>query len=206
MRTLLLATGLLLALPLSGCDTVGIDDDAPCTSCGPDDGGSDGGSDSPTTATIHVDPRQTYLFADEQDEVPQPIAATAVPLAHLGLEPGDHACFEAKGDYYYYESLSARQRGGTMVTAVFSTSASLAPVTERYRVPGAIDAGADVETELTWLGDAPTDIGEDFDATDACVTVPTGAAYLFFAPYDRLFRDNTDAMVDGQPFRVEVTY
>ena len=201
MRTLLLAPGLLLALSVSGCDTVGIDDST-CTTChdDPDEGGS-------TRGTVTVDPRQTYLFADEQDDVPQPIDAVAVPLSHLGLEPGDHACFEARGDYYYSsEDYSARERGGPLVTAVFSSSGALRDVTARYRVEGAIDAGDDVQTETTWLGDAPTDIDEDFDATDACVTVPAGASYLFFSPVDRLVRDNADAMVDDEPFRVDVTH
>ena len=198
MRTLPLFTCLVLAL--AGCDSVGIDDPT-CTTCDPADGGGDGdGGDGGSAAlAIDVDPTQTYLYTFEDVNEQSP----AVSLDDLGVGPGDSVCFEVEGDYLYAPGASARDFGGAVATGVFSSSGELLPPYERYRVVGAIDAGDDIYTGNTYRGDKPTDIDEDFDVTDACVTVPAGAKYLFFSPYDNYFQDNTG--VEGEPFRVVVT-
>ena len=226
MRPLLLSSGLLVAvaLTLTGCDSVGLDDGSgsggsghPCTTdCGGGTGGSGGGDGKPgdgkpgdgggsASGAVPVDARQTYLRTHEAGTEDQPLDAPALDLADLGLAPGQPACFEALGDFVYYDDLRARDRDARLVTGVFSSSATLLGPDAWDRVPGALDAGDDVYTESTYRDGLGTDIAQDFDATSGCVTVPDGAKYLFLAPWDNLYRDNADALVDGQPFRVAVS-
>ncbi|MEM0963180.1 MAG: hypothetical protein AAGK21_11670, partial [Bacteroidota bacterium] len=96
--------------------------------------------------------------------------------------------------------VAASQRSNILITGVFSASDQLAARKELHRVVDAIDAGDDVATFDTFLGDAPTDIHEDFDATDTCVTVPRGAHFLFLSAFDDNFNDNVDLRPGGQAF------
>jgi hypothetical protein len=77
---------------------------------------------------------------------------------------------------------------------VFSASTTLLGPTLLNRVPGAIDAGQDHPTIPTCPGNLPTDIPQDFSVnpTSVDVVIPAGAAYLFLATRDCLYRDNTD--------------
>ena len=221
MRTALLLAGLALvfSLPLTGCDSVGPDDLA-CVTCGDhpgddtdsdddagsggsdDDGGSDGG-EADKTSFVEVHPRQTYLLTSAD---PDAVDAPALRLSDWGLEAGDVVCATAVGDFYTEPGVLASSRGLPLVTAIFSATDELKPDTERRRVETALEAGDDVGTWATAVGGHETDVAEDLDATDACVTIPAGAAFVFLAPFDSFYGDNADALVNGQPFGLLVEH
>ena len=73
------------------------------------------------------------------------------------------------------------------------------------RIKDAIDGDWHIETRPSYTTGAPTDIDEDWEATDACWTVPAGATHVFFSVYDDMFLDNTDALVNGEAFGVAVS-
>jgi hypothetical protein len=225
MRASLSFAGLLLALglPFSGCDSVGADD-VPCMACAsgdsdlpgshPESGGSDAGDDGSsagedsdgesggdlpggsTDDVIPVDPRQTYTRTWKDDALDAP----AILLAEYGVAPGDVVCGRAVGDFYTEPGVLASSRGYPLITAVFSSSDVLLPSDERDRVKGAIDTDDDVATLATATDGLETDVAEDVDATDGCITVPDGARYVFLAAYDTFYADNSDALADGQSF------
>jgi len=69
------------------------------------------------------------------------------------------------------------------------------------RVPGAIDAGADVWTPLTYFFGQTTNIAEDFLVMDSVdVVVPPGATHLLFTTLSESFLDNAN-----NGLRVELT-
>ena len=200
MRFPSLLFGLSVVLAATGCDSTGID--------GPNEGGHPcssnchpgGGDDSDArTAVVDLDPRQTYLRTYEGGAVDAP----ALSLTDNGVSAGDRLCFAAEGDYVYGPGDVASNTGRPLAIAVFSSSSELLDASQRYRVAGAIDAGPDVETLPTLQGGYATDIPQDFDATDACVTIPVGARFIFFSAYDDQFEDNS--RIDGTPYRVRVT-
>ncbi|PAP77812.1 hypothetical protein [Rubrivirga marina] len=158
-----------------------------------DDGSGPGGS---TDDFIPVDPRQTYTLTWKDDAIDAP----AVRLADYGVAPGDVVCGQAVGDFYTEPGVLASSRGYPQMTAIFSSDASLLPSDQRVRVKGAVDTADDVPTLATAIDGLDTDVAEDFDATSGCVTVPDGARYVFLAPYDAYYGDNTDAHPSGQPF------
>lgn len=206
MRTSFLAAGLALAVlvPLSGCDTTGVDDicDGDCdgTPGGhPGDGGQPGRDAS---AFVPVDPRQTYTLTSAQDYTD--VDAPAVDLSALGYAPGHRVCFRAEGDYIVDGTERATERDLALVTAVFSSTPELLSGDLLERVPGAIEAGEDYITLDTFLDDLATDISQDFVADDVCLTIPDGARYVFFATVDSYYSDNTDARVNDRPFGVRI--
>jgi uncharacterized membrane protein len=76
---------------------------------------------------------------------------------------------------------------------VFSSSSTVLDKYSQHRVPGALDAGTDFGTVLTYTDLLPTDIPEDFLIQGAIsVTVPTGAAFLMIGVHDSYFGDNVD--------------
>lgn len=189
MRALLLA--LPLALLVAACDTaiVSPDPDAPA---------------QPPTGPVflHIDPASTYLRVHND----RPVAA-AIPrmLRSYGLRPGDRACFRAVGDFDIRDGTLASSRGLPLVTAVFSSDNRLLADNFRQRVPGAIAAGTPVVTPRTVSENRATDIPEDFDATNACVTVPPGAHYFFLSPFDDFFSDNRPIANASQRFGVRLS-
>ena len=229
MRTLLLVGLSASLLPLAGCDSTGIDRDDPGTcyySCGDDDpyrpgpgdtpshpgpdggdtggdGGTDGGTDG-DKRFVEVSPRATYLRTsfDAGDD------ARAVRLSDVGLAPGKAVCFRSEGDFRYGPDVIASERrqslGTPMVTAVFSRSDVLRGRDQQHRVADAAEAGPDVFTEPTYHDGFATDVGQDFDATDVCLTVPDGATHVFFSAFDTYYDDNSDLRVDGRPFGVSI--
>lgn len=204
MRASLLLLGLSLSLVFfTGCDSVGTDDPTTCHSCHPGDGdgdgdGGDGGSSDATF--IPVDPRQTYLRTSHDAAIDAP----AIRLSDHDAEPGERVCGVAVGDFDTGGGSLVRSNGGPLITAVFSSDSQLLGSSHLNRVPGAIDAGDDARTPDTVIDGLPTDIAEDFDASNACVTIPAGAAFVFFSAYDGFFADNVDATPGGQPFGIEV--
>ena len=186
---------LCLALAVAGCDSTGIDPpgDTTCTTdCPP------GGSAGPS-AVVDLDPAQTYLRTNEGGALDAP----ALSLTDNGVGAGATLCFAAEGDYAYGPDDVTSNTDRPLALAVFSATPELRGSDQLLRVPGALDAGPDVVTLPTLVGGLPTDIPQDFDATDACVVVPDGARFIFFSPFDDRFEDNT--RLDGVPYRVRVT-
>jgi hypothetical protein len=85
---------------------------------------------------------------------------------------------------------------------IFSATSTLLSKGNLDRVADAIDAGFDFVSSPTYFGGQATDVAEDFviafgtQQRDLTVTVPTGAAYLFLAPHDSYYQDNTDPDAD----------
>ncbi len=195
MRLSLFVFAAAVALTASGCDSTGID--GPDGTTGGGTGGTPGGGTVLTFAKVN--PAATYLRSD-----PSTAYATPVLLADYGLAPGDVACFRAIGD--------ANLGGGTLasagdvrLTGAFSASSSLNAPSDRYRIKDVLDGDWFIETLPVTSSGEVSDIGEDFDATDDCWTVPAGAAYAFFSAYDGYFVDNADANAGGQPFGVLIS-
>jgi hypothetical protein len=137
-----------------------------------------------------IDPKASYLRANGESPPP----ALIVPLADLGLAPGDWAYIEVLGDW---------DCGGpcgddrTDMLFVFSSTDELLGPGELHRVPGAIDVCPDVVTPNTFNGNLPTDIPEDFqvggvEPISITIQVPAEAAYIFCATRDSQYFDNSD--------------
>ena len=169
-----------LVLSLAGCDTTGIDDG------------------QPVSVVVPVSPRQTYTLVSQDDALDAP----AVSLAGLGLAPGDPVCFRAEGDFNIAGTFYASENSQPLVSAVFSATDRLLGGSVRRRVPDAVEAGPDLVTRPSDRGALDTDIPEDFDATRLCLTVPSGARFVFFAAYDTYYADNSN--IPGTPFGVRV--
>jgi hypothetical protein len=154
---------------------------------------------------IYVPPKATYLRTSERDNNLGAQASVPVRLADLGIQPGDQLRLERLGEFQYNSQHPDLVFFGML--AVFSSTSELLPFNERYRVPGAIVAGAAYahETRRTHNDNLVTDIPEDFvlgmepngDPSvpfdeQIVVVVPEGAQYLFLSPEDDHFNDNID--------------
>lgn len=150
-------------------------------------GSVDGGTD---TTTIPLDSRATYLHTNN-DNVPD---CAIIQLAALDLFPGDQIRIEQLGGF---DNGLGRDIPRAMI-GVFSASSELLGWAESHRVPGAIDAGVDIESAPTYVGDQQTDIPEDFRITNPagnqqiCIVIPDGATHLFCAGHDSYYSDNSD--------------
>jgi len=142
-----------------------------------------------------IDPRATYLLTS-QDSAPN---AKAFLLAEMSLSPGDFIRLQQFGDYKPGTIYNDASKG---LIAVFSGTNILLSSNLLNRVQDALDAGIDVATSVTFYGSLATDIPEDFLINDTYVQIPQGAAYLFIAASDSLYRDNSDP--DGD-FAVGIT-
>ena len=212
MRTLFSPLLLVVALLLAGCDSAGLSDFDPgsdCrTDCGGDpgagdpdagdpggdtgdtgDGDADTDGDAADAVVLTLDPTATYLRTEGSDA----LAAVAVPLGDLGVTAGQTACFLMKGDVDFGDGSTSASLGVPGVLAVFSRTSELLADAERERVVAALDAGDDVVSPGTNPSDLPTDVDQDFDATDACVVVPDAAEFVFFSAFDSYFLDNLPA-------------
>ena len=128
-----------------------------------------------------------------------PVDAIAISLADIGAAPGDTLHLETVGTYHPAFALSDGTE--TRLGGVFSSSDEILPPSELFRIPGAIDAGQDVDTWpsiFCFLGECSDlggdDIPHDFRIDPVVdITVPAGAQYLFVAPIDdfRIWSDNT---------------
>jgi len=144
---------------------------------------------APAQTFFHLDSKATYLHvnADAAHN------ATPIALAPLGAVPGQCIRIRQFGKY-------DNGPGGETFTStigVFSADPTLLGGSLLHRVPGAIDAGLDFTSPVTFFGSQPTDIAEDFrvsyvDFTEVTVEVPAGAAWLFLSSGDQLFSDNSD--------------
>ena len=168
---------------------------------------------------VLLDARGTYLHTNdsasgpgEEPDVPAPPAI--VDLGANGLVPGStmEISFEIIPDDppygYSYRcpdllgALPVRTTEtftfgeGTGLLGVFSESNDLEDADFAERVPGAIDAGIDAQTPVTFYpvgAGQLTDIPEDFQIftpTGFSVTIPSGATHLFLGVGDRFVSDN----------------
>lgn len=154
---------------------------------------------------VRIDPRHTYLLRSN-DAAPEPLA---IALNAVGVSPGQVVRMRAVGDW---DCGGPCADNGINTGAVFSNGATLLPATQRFRVPGAIDAGCDVVTGPTYFSSVANDIQEDFavslGSTSAVsqaaviVEVPANATHVFVCALDSLYSDNTDP--DGD-YGVEFT-
>lgn len=225
LSALLLVLAIGAALPLTGCDSTGIDGPSapPCSGgCTPGTPPGHPGTPPPTTPPpttpppttpppttppptgpktfVGLDGRDTFLRTSED---PGALGPAILPLADLGLAVGNVACFQAVGDYGLGGGLLASQNEQPLVIAAFSASDRFAGSDVRIRIQDAVGPDAGLVTPLTAIGDLETDFTQDFDATDACVTVPTGAAFLFLGAWDAFYSDNEFA--GDVPFGVRIS-
>lgn len=142
---------------------------------------------------IGLDPTLTFYHTDSVDTGGD---AIPVDLGSLGIVGGDFVRLRILGDfcYYFFPSCTEQFFGAG---AVFVNNTTLLDRNQANRVVGAIDAGVDIVTPLTYFENEPTDIPEDFfvGSVDVVIQVPIGATHLFVAPSDSYFGDNAD--VDG---------
>jgi hypothetical protein len=153
-------------------------------------------------STLTLDPTATYLHTnnDNADN------ATAYSLATLGFAPGQMVTFTEVGGW--------NNGQGTVyygLDAVFSASDVLLGSANLNRVQDAIgvDGFQSIVTMPTYYGNQPTDIPQDFYISlnstpggSATLTIPTGAAYIFFSPNDDFFQDNSSPT--NPPFGVTI--
>jgi hypothetical protein len=127
----------------------------------------------------------SYLRSNGLDN---PSAPLIIPLGDLGIAPGHRVKLTRVGSY---SDITQLQDGDqARLTGVFSSSNTIGSKDNRYRVPGAINAGSDVNTSPYWncliwplCWQVPTDISQDFRIDpNVTVTVPSGAQYLIVAP------------------------
>jgi len=148
-----------------------------------------------TTLYHGVNPKSSYLRAWPGD-VPKP--PRVIDLEAIGALPGETLQLATIGDFAELPSLE--DGNNTRMTAVFSSTNVVKAPGQRYRIPGAINAGPDINTGgflscfLIFCSVQSSDIPEDFrvDPTRS-VVVPAGAKYLFVAPLppSRKWADNS---------------
>ena len=146
-------------------------------------------------STFFVDSRRTYLRTNSDSS----LDALKIDLALLGIVPGNVIRLERLGAW---DCGNPCIDNVTAMGGVFSAGTVLSATNQAHRVPGAIDAGADVFTGPTFFGTLPTDIPQDFLIENTIVQVPAGATHLFVAPLDSLYFDNSDPNGD---FRIRIS-
>ncbi len=148
--------------------------------------------------------KSSYLQAAPLDAPRPPIV---ISLAELGAAPGDTLRLERTGTYSDLTTLVDGAQ--TALTGIFSSDAEVLGAGARFRVPGAIDAGPDVQTGflgciLPLVCDLiSTDVPQDFRIGPSLdVVVPAGAAFLIVAPLPPSYIWQDDS---GFGFGVDVT-
>lgn len=141
-----------------------------------------------------VNSKSSYLRAWPGDD---PTAPRIIALADIGALPGETISLTQIGAFS--DSTTLEDGRKTAMTAVFSSTNELRDPSYRYRIPGAIDAGPDINTGgywtcffLCWFNSS--DIPQDFRVDPGLsIVVPPGANYLFVAPLspEREWEDNS---------------
>jgi hypothetical protein len=139
-------------------------------------------------AVIALDSRETYLRTNADGGA---LDTVAIELVSLGLIAGDAVRLTQLGDFDCGPPCTDSNVG---MIAVFSSTTALLAGSQAHRVPGALAAGTDFVTPVTFVGALLTDIPEDFAVlgTGVTVNIPIGATHLFIAARDILYHDNTD--------------
>jgi hypothetical protein len=148
------------------------------------------------TALYHgVNSKSSYLRAWPGDA---PKAPRVISLADLGVAPGDTLHLDTIGTFA--DSTTLEDGTKTAMTAVFSSTSQILGTNQRNRIPGAIDAGTDINTGGYWscflifCSFQSSDISQDVRVDPrTSVVVPAGANYLFVAPLapSRKWADNS---------------
>lgn len=143
-----------------------------------------------------VNSKSSYLLTANLDQTQPPLV---IELADIGAVPGDVLRLRRIGTYGPTTSL--KDGNLTAIAGVFSSNGTVLGMNERVRVPGAIDAGTDVNTgtvihcELIIVClPTSTNIPQDFRIDPGVdVAVPAGATHLIAAPLSPglLYRDNS---------------
>ena len=137
--------------------------------------------------TQSIDPASSFLRTSQ--EVPPP--ALAIDLGALNIAPGDTLLLEQLGAFRFSDG--AAMDIATGMLGLFSSSDVLLDSSLLNRVPGAIDAGLDVDSGTTFFDGLPRDIPQDFLIEAATIVlVPENAAFLFVETGDVFATDNTD--------------
>ncbi len=131
-----------------------------------------------------VNSKSSYLKADGE----HPQAPRIIKLSDLGAVPGNTLKIERVGTYN--DRTELRDGNATKVAAVFSSTNVVNSDKNLNRIPGAIDAGTDVNTGsylkciiFPFCITVETNIAQDFAVTNSpTVTIPAGAQYLIVAP------------------------
>ncbi|UCF06765.1 MAG: S8 family serine peptidase [bacterium] len=135
-----------------------------------------------------LDPRQTFLRTCSD----HPWDPSVFSLDSLDIESGDRLLFEIVGDFSCGDGCGPWRHA----LGVFSSSDEVLSSDERYRIPGAINAGDDYDwvTLHTYYCDLPTDITQDFTIEEGLivVTVPSGATHIVLGTFDVHYEDNFD--------------
>lgn len=151
--------------------------------------------------TIPLDSKTSYLRVDDDSGCQQlniPCGAgnaAAISLHTLGISPGDSMQLQEVGSFVPglppFDADSATQLCG-----VFSSNSQLLSSDSLHRVPGAIPAGPPACNQFptSLFSGTPIDIPQDFSISTSGTTivVPAGAQYLFVAPPDSFYSDNSD--------------
>ena len=143
-----------------------------------------------------IDPRGTFLRTNSD---PGALGALAIDLSNLSfaVNAGDMLLLEGLGDFRPGTSTGHFDTSKSLL-GVFSSSTTLLAGSNLNRVVGALDAGADVVTSTTFhIPQLTTDIPQDFliyssTVASVLVQVPVGAQFLFVAPNDSFYGDNSD--------------
>jgi len=147
-------------------------------------------ANSALAVTINLDPKSGFLRTEND---PGASNAVAIDLFALGFSAGSQIRLTGTGSY---------DRGGGFGTffdliGVFSSSSTLLPANNTFRVLGAVAAGTGVTTLPTNFGGSTTDIPEDFwisaydgSVRSVAVTIPASVQFLFVGAADTYFEDN----------------
>jgi len=134
--------------------------------------------------TISINPQATFIRVNND------AALNTVPVAldAIGLQASDWIILQSMGDF------DNGPNGDTFTSmmGVFSKDDTLLAGNLMHRVSGAIDAGKDFTSAVTWSGSLPTDVPEDFFIDSTIIQIPDSAQYIFIATHDGLFYDNSD--------------
>jgi hypothetical protein len=136
-----------------------------------------------------VNAKGSYLLAEGTDDPSQPLV---IPLADVGAAPGDRLRLRSVGTFADRRLLKDGTETG--LTGVFSRDARITDTAERRRVPGALEAGANVVTArvtrcilIAICPGLATDIPEDFRIDPRVdVRIPAGATHLVVAALPRV--------------------
>ena len=143
------------------------------------------------TFTFPLDPKASYLRTNNDVSA----APLVLNLASLGIAPGQWLRIGTTG---FYRSIAGGPDTYRSLAGVFSSSTTLLPETDQFRVVDAIAAGPAVQSGPTFVGSLPIDIPEDFDcsrlgwASSMDVMVPANATHLFLGTHESFFSDNVD--------------
>jgi len=153
---------------------------------------------------IGLDSNRTFLHTDNVDTGGDSLP---IALAGLGLGAGDLIRLRMVGDFQYCtHGFHCGPESHFGSVAVFSSSTTLLDRNAPHRVPGAIDAGFDHVTGITFFDLESTDIPQDFFVSsffDVFVEIPIGANYLFVAPTDSFWGDNHED--DGGDYGLSIS-